>query len=95
MQEIRSQVGELALQMLNEEFDETKVRETYRDSVTQMEDLVVAGAKMFAEMKTVLTPEQLEFLQQRGSELLQDFQESSYIRHSMFKFRKPLPSTNN
>lgn len=82
--EIRNQFANMALDMLKEDFDEEKVRQTYRESTTKMEEFVVTGAKMFAEMKAVLTPEQLELLQQKGSELLTTMQDHSHARGQMF-----------
>jgi Spy/CpxP family protein refolding chaperone len=74
----------MALDMLDEDFDEEKVRQTYRESTAKMEEFVVTGAKMFAEMKAVLTPEQVEILQQKGSELLSAMQDHSHARGQMF-----------
>ena len=82
--EIRNQFANMALDMLDEDFDEEKVRQTYRESTAKMEEFVVTGAKMFAEMKAVLTPEQLELLQQKGSEFLTNMQEHSFGRGRMF-----------
>lgn len=87
MQDIRKQVADMALDLLNEEFDEEKVRQTYRESTTKMEDTVVTAAKMFAEMKTVLTPEQLELLQAKGTELLEQMQSGGGRRPGMFAFK--------
>jgi len=81
--EIRNQFGNLALNILNEDFDEEKVRQTYRESTAKVEEFVVSGAKMFAEMKTVLTPEQLELLQQKGAELIEKLSERGQGRHAM------------
>lgn len=85
VQEIRSQFSNVVLDILNEDFDEEKVRQTYRESTAKMEDFVIAGAKMLAEMKTVLTPEQLEQLQKRLPELLEESHGSFHSRHSMLK----------
>jgi Spy/CpxP family protein refolding chaperone len=82
--EIRTQFGNMALEMLKEDFNEEKVRQTYRESTAKMEEFVVTGAKMFAEMKAVLTPEQLELLQQKGSEFLTSMQDHPHARGRMF-----------
>lgn len=82
--EIRTQFGNMALDMLKEDFNEEKVRQTYRESTAKMEEFVVTGAKMFAEMKAVLTPEQRELLQQKGSEFLTNMQDHPHGRGRMF-----------
>jgi Spy/CpxP family protein refolding chaperone len=80
-QEIRTNFVNM---LLTEEFDEEKVRQTYQESAAKMEEFVVTGAKMAAEMKAVLTPEQLEILQEKGTELLAQLQEHGHSRHAMF-----------
>jgi Spy/CpxP family protein refolding chaperone len=70
--------------LLTEEFNEEKVRQTYQESAAKMEEFVVTGAKMAAEMKAVLTPEQVEILQEKETELLAQFQEHGHSRHAMF-----------
>lgn len=87
MQNIRKQFADMALDLLNEEFDEEKVRQTYRESTAKMEDTVVTAARMFAEMKTVLTPEQLELLQEKGAEFLEQMQSEGQRRPGMFAFK--------
>jgi Spy/CpxP family protein refolding chaperone len=87
VQDIRNQFANMALDLLNEEFDEEKVRQTYRESVAKMEDTVVTAAKMFAEMKTVLNPEQLELLQEKGTEFLEQMQSEGLHRPGMFAFK--------
>ena len=42
-----------------EKFDEEKVREAFRKSSKAREDMVVQKAKMIAEIKTILDPEQV------------------------------------
>ncbi len=75
MQAVRKQVATTMLDLLNsDEFDEARVRQTFQESATKLEDVVVSGAKMLSEMKAVLTPEQQEILQQKGSEFLEQMQ---------------------
>lgn len=82
MQETRTQVATLMQEMLNSEFDEQKVRELYRETTAKMEDRVVAGAKMLAELKAVLTPEQVQLLQEKVPELLNRMPGNMPQRHA-------------
>ena len=75
---------EVATLLLNEDFDETKVRELFQKGVSQREDAFVEHAKMFAEMKAVLTPEQVEMLQQKGTEFFENMENRMHTRHEMF-----------
>jgi Spy/CpxP family protein refolding chaperone len=47
------------------EFNENAIRNAHRQAAPIKEELLVLGAKMKAEMKTVLTLEQLQLLQER------------------------------
>ena len=49
-----------------EEFDEQEVRELFRQQATQWEEGFVERLKMFAEIKKVLSPEQINTLQEKG-----------------------------
>ncbi len=69
--------------VLNEEFDEEKVRQTYRANTAKFEDFVVTRAKMLAEMKAVLEPDQLKLLQEKAPEFLAKAQERMQSRRSM------------
>lgn len=57
--------------LLTEEFDEQKVREVFQQQTVKWEDMFVEHAKMFSEMKAVLTPEQVETLQQKAAEFFE------------------------
>ena len=50
------------------EFNENAIRNAHRQAAPIKEELLVMGAKMKAEMKTVLTPEQLQLLEERKAE---------------------------
>jgi Spy/CpxP family protein refolding chaperone len=54
------------------EFNENEIRNAYRQAAPIKEELLVMGAKMKAEMKTVLTPEQLQVLEERKAERIED-----------------------
>ncbi len=100
MQGVRMQFATTMLDLLNsDEFDEERVRQTYRESPAKLEDVVVSGAKMMLEMKAVLTPEQQEIVQQKSAEFLEQMQDGGMFgrrfgfrdhqskRHSLFSFR--------
>lgn len=67
--------GVMALQkavsdlLLAQEFDEQQVRALFQKNAAELENLFVQHAKMLAEMKAVLTPEQVELLKQKQREL--------------------------
>jgi Spy/CpxP family protein refolding chaperone len=46
-------------------FDEAKAREAYQSASVIREEMFISGAKMMAELKSVLTPEQLNQLKER------------------------------
>lgn len=78
------ETGNQVLDMvLNEEFDEEKVRQTYRETTAKFEDFVVTRAKMLAEMKAVLNPDQLKLVQEKAPELFAKVQERMQTRRSM------------
>lgn len=78
------ETGEQVMDMvLNEEFDEDKVRQTYRQNTAKFEDFVVNRARMLAEMKEVLTPEQLQLLKDKMPELFAHVQDNMQNRHSV------------
>ena len=54
------------------EFNENEIRNAYRQAAPIKEELLVMGAKMKAEMKTVLTPEQLQLLEERKAERIEE-----------------------
>jgi Spy/CpxP family protein refolding chaperone len=100
MQGIRKQFAATMQELLNsDDFDEALVRQTYQESTAKLEDVVVSVAKMFSEMKAVLTPEQQQILQERGTAFLEQMQEGGAFgqrfgfrnrmskRHGMFSFR--------
>jgi Spy/CpxP family protein refolding chaperone len=51
--------------MNSEKFDEVNLRKAFKDLSSIKEDSFVLGARMRAEMKAVLTPEQISLLQKR------------------------------
>jgi Spy/CpxP family protein refolding chaperone len=100
MQGIRKQFAATMQDLLNSDnFDEARVRQTYQESAAKFEDVVVSVAKMFSEMKAVLTPEQQHILQERGTAFLEQMQEGGALgprfgfrnrmskRHGLFSFR--------
>lgn len=70
--------------MLNEEFNKEKVQQMYRETTAKFEDFVVERAEMLAEMKAVLSPEQLGVLQEKVPALLAELQENIHARRTMF-----------
>jgi Spy/CpxP family protein refolding chaperone len=69
--------------ILTEDFNEEKVRQMFRESTAKFEDFVVSHAKMLAEMKAVLTPEQVELLQKKVPELLDSIQNRIHTGRSL------------
>ncbi|MDH3852800.1 MAG: Spy/CpxP family protein refolding chaperone [Deltaproteobacteria bacterium] len=57
------------------EFNENAIRNAHRQAAPIKEELLVLGAKMKAEMKTVLTPEQLQLLEERKAERIERFRD--------------------
>ena len=54
------------------EFNENEIRNAYRQAAPIKEELLVMGAKMMAEMKTVLTPEQLQLLEESKARRIEE-----------------------
>ena len=54
-----------------EEFNEDAIRNAHRQVSSIREEMLVSRAKMMAEMKTVLTPEQIELLKERRSQRIE------------------------
>jgi len=52
----------MAALVLTDEFDEAAIRQAFQETSADMEEAVVLRAKIFAEIKAVLTAEQLEQL---------------------------------
>jgi Spy/CpxP family protein refolding chaperone len=57
-------------------FDEPEARKAFRAASAVREELFILSAKMLAEMKGVLTPEQLELLKERRAHGLERFRQS-------------------
>jgi Spy/CpxP family protein refolding chaperone len=62
MREARKNIREV---MNATPFDEAKAREAYQSASVIREEMFISGAKMMAELKSVLTPEQLDQLKER------------------------------
>ena len=54
-----------------EQFNEEDARKAYREASTVREDVFVLRAKMMAELRAVLTPEQLELVSKRKAKRLE------------------------
>ena len=54
------------------EFNENAIRNAHRQAAPIKEELLVLGAKMKAEMKTVLTLEQLQLLEERKAQRIEE-----------------------
>jgi Spy/CpxP family protein refolding chaperone len=57
------------------ELNEYDLRNAFRQAAPIKEDLLVMGAKMKAEMKTVLTAEQLQLLEERKAQRMKRFRD--------------------
>lgn len=68
-----------------EEFNEEKVREAFRESSEAREEMVVQKAKMIAEIKTILDPEQVELLKERKTQMLEKGRGCGGFGQMMFK----------
>ena len=68
-----------------EEFNEEKIREAFRESSKAREDMVVQKAKMIAEIKTILDPEQVELLKERKTQMMEKGRGCGGFRQMMFK----------
>ncbi len=56
--------------LLQEELDEQKVRELFQQQAPQWEERFVEHANMLSEIKTVLSPEQVETLQKKSADVI-------------------------
>ncbi len=61
----------LRVVLQTEQFNEEDARKAYREASTVREDMFVLRAKMMAELRAVLTPEQLELLKERKAKRLE------------------------
>lgn len=59
---------ELSDLLFAQEFDEQQVRAVFQKNSAELENLFVQHAKMLAEMKAALTPEQVDLLKQKQNE---------------------------
>jgi Spy/CpxP family protein refolding chaperone len=57
------------------ELNEYDLRNACRQAAPIKEDLLVMGAKMKAELKTVLTPEQLQLLEERKAQRMKQYRD--------------------
>ena len=71
--------------IFTEKFDEEKVRQAFRKSSEAREDMVVQKAKMIAEIKTILDPEQVELLKERKTQMMEKGRGCGGFRQMMFK----------
>ena len=71
--------------IFDDQFDEEKVRETFRKSSADREEMVVQKVKMIAEIKTVLDPEQVELLKERKTQMMENGRGCGGFRKMMFK----------
>jgi Spy/CpxP family protein refolding chaperone len=58
------------------DINEDDLRNACRQAAPIKEDLLVMGAKMKAELKTVLTPEQLQLLEERKAERIEEMRDA-------------------
>jgi len=68
-----------------EKFNEENVRQAFRKSSEAREDMVVQKAKMFAEIKTILDPEQIELLKERKTRMIEKRRGCGGFGQMMFK----------
>lgn len=71
--------------IFDDQFDEGKIREAFRKSSADREEMVVQKAKMIAEIKTVLDPEQVELLKERKAQMMENGRGCGGFRKMMFK----------
>ena len=71
--------------MFAEEFNEEKLREAFRESSEAREEMVVQKAKMIAEIKTILDPEQVKLLKERKAQMVEKGRGCGGFRQMMFK----------
>lgn len=65
VEDLRKARQQLFSVIFAEEFNEDNVRQTFQQASSSMEELVVLKAKMIAELRTVLSPEQTGYLKGR------------------------------
>lgn len=70
----------------DEPFDELTVRQAFQEMVPAMEDMAVFRAKVFSDIKAVLTAEQLELLRQKREEMKAKIKAHQEFRDSMAQF---------
>ena len=70
-----------------EEFDEEKVRDAFQETSPAREEMFVQKAKMIAEIKTILDPEQVELLKERKTRMMERWSDRGGFRQMMFKSR--------
>ncbi len=68
--------------MFAEKNTETAIRQAFRETSSLKEELMVSRIRMMAEIKKVLTPEQLQSLKEIKSKRLQKFREKFESRKS-------------
>ncbi|QTA90467.1 Spy/CpxP family protein refolding chaperone [Desulfonema magnum] len=76
--------GNMNTVMLTEEFNEANLREAFQKAASLQEDFFVLRAKIFSEIKPLLTPEQLELLKQKKAEMTEKMKARMNFRHSKF-----------
>ena len=86
-EEIRDQLLEAKTKSMDvlevEPFDEEKVRQDFHQTCPLLEDAMVLRAKLMAELRSVLNPDQLEVLKQRKSEHSERIEKDMQFRESM------------
>ena len=70
--------------IFDDQFDEGKVREAFRKSSADREEMVVQRVKMIAEIKTILDPEQVELLKERKTQMMEKQRGCGGFRKMMF-----------
>lgn len=67
-EDLASAKENMAAVMFADPLDEAAVRSQFQSIVPQMEDLAVLGARIISEVKTVLTPDQIELMKEMWAE---------------------------
>ena len=67
-EDLASAKENMAAVMFADPLDEAAVRSQFQSIVPQMEDLAVLGARIISEVKTVLTPDQIEMMKEMWAE---------------------------
>jgi hypothetical protein len=68
---------------MKEPFDEEKVRQAFQQISPLLEEAIVLKAKLMAEIKPVLNPDQLALLKQRRSEHPERMKKKMQFRECM------------